>query len=114
MLITDFSYGEQDCTGDVYYTIDLIEYRPVTIPKIANNINSNNSNSNSNRPSDNNSSTTTQKIHKVKKGDCLWDIAKKYYGKGSLYPKIREANTSKYPSLKKSTIIHVGWELIIP
>lgn len=114
MLITDFSYGEQDCTGDVYYTIDLIEYRPVTIPKIANNTNSNNSNSNSNRPSDNNSSTTTQKIHKVKKGDCLWDIAKKYYGKGSLYPKIREANTSKYPSLKKSTIIHIGWELIIP
>ena len=114
MLITDFSYGEQDCTGDVYYTIDLIEYRPVTIPKIANNTNSNNSNSNSDRPSDSNSSTTTQKIHKVKKGDCLWDIAKKYYGKGSLYPKIREANTSKYPSLKKSTIIHIGWELIIP
>lgn len=112
MLITDFSYGEQDSTGDVYYTIDLIEYRPVTVPKIQTNTNSNTNNSN--RPTDSNTPSTSQKIHKVKKGDCLWDISKKYYGKGTLYPKIREANTSKYPSLKSSTIIHIGWELIIP
>ena len=51
---------------------------------------------------------------KVKKGDCLWDIAQKYYGKGSLYPKIKEANKSKYPSLSKSNIIQINWELIIP
>ena len=66
---------------------------------------------------DNNSSnanTSTQKTHKVVKGDSLWAIAQKYYGKGSLYPKIKEANKSKYPSLAKSNVIYTNMELIIP
>ena len=43
----------------------------------------------------------------------LTDIAQKHYGKGSLYPKIKEANKSKYPSLAKNNIIYPNWELII-
>ena len=119
MYITNFSYGERDGTGDVYYNIDLLEYRPITIPTI--NENNSNNTQNTSRPADNNSSgnssnnnSSTQKTHKVVKGDCLWDIAQKYYGKGSLYPKIKEANKSKYPSLAKNNIIYVNWELIIP
>ena len=119
MYITNFSYGERDGTGDVYYTIDLLEYRPITIPTI--NENNSNNTQNTSRPADNNSSgnssnnnSSTQKTHKVVKGDCLWDIAKKYLGKGSDYPKIKEANKSKYPSLSKNNIIYVNWELIIP
>ena len=115
MYITNFSYGERDGTGDVYYTIDLLEYRPITIPVINENNSSNTQNTS--RPTENNSSnanTSTQKTHKVKKGDCLWDIAKKYLGKGSDYPKIKEANKSKYKSLAKNNIIYVNWELIIP
>ena len=113
MYITNYSYGEKDGTGDVYYNMDLIEYRPITIPVFSNVINT----ENSSRPpetNDKNSSSNQQKTHKVKKGDCLWDIAQKYYGKGSLYPKIKEANKSKYPSLAKNNIIYVNWELIIP
>ena len=115
MYITNFSYGERDGTGDVYYTMDLLEYRPIIVPTITEN-NSNNT-QNTNRPTDTNNknnSSNKQKTHKVVKGDCLWDIAQKYYGKGSLYPKIKEANKSKYPSLAKNNVIYVNWELIIP
>ena len=115
MYITNYSYGEKDGTGDVYYNMDLIEYRHITIPVFSNVINT----ENTSRPSDannnsNKNTSTQQKTHKVKKGDCLWDIAQKYYGKGSLYPKIKEANKSKYPSLAKNNVIYVGMELIIP
>ena len=113
MYITNYSYGEKDGTGDVYYNMDLIEYRPITIPVFSNVINT----ENSSRPpetSGENSSSNQQKTHKVKKGDCIGDIAQKYYGKGSLYPKIKEANKSKYPSLAKNNVIYVGMELIIP
>lgn len=115
MYITNFAYGERDGTGDVYYNMDLLEYRPIIVPTITEN-NSNNT-QNTNRPTDTNNknnSSNKQKTHKVVKGDCLWDIAQKYYGKGSLYPKIKEANKSKYPSLAKSNVIYVNWELIIP
>ena len=116
MYVTNFSYGEKDGTGDVYYSMDLLEYRPITIPTITENNSSNTQNTS--RPTDNNNNknntNNTQKTHKVVKGDCLWDIAQKYYGKGSLYPKIKEANKSKYPSLAKSNVIYVNWELIIP
>lgn len=113
MYITNFSYGERDGTGDVYYSMDLLEYRPITVPVIAES-NSNNT-QNTTRPTDVNSDTSNQqKTHKVVKGDCLWDIAQKYYGKGSLYPKIKEANKSKYPSLANNNVIYVNWELIIP
>ena len=119
MYITNFAYGEKDGTGDVYYNMDLLEYRPIIVPTITEN-NSNNT-QNTNRPTDannnnsnKNNTNNTQKTHKVKKGDCLWDIAQKYYGKGSLYPKIKEANKSKYPSLAKSNVIYTNMELIIP
>ena len=115
MYITNFSYGEKDGTGDVYYSIDLLEYRPITIPKYNNNNdNSDNSDREDNNKDKEEDNKTTQKTHKVKKGDSLWAIAQKYYGKGSLYPKIKEANKTKYPSLVKNNIIYVNWELIIP
>ena len=116
MYITNFSYGEKDGTGDVYYTVDLVEYRPITVPVI-NETSSNTQNTSrqdENNDNSNDANNSTQKTHKVVKGDCLWDIAKKYLGKGSDYPKIKEANKSKYPSLSKNNIIYVNWELIIP
>ena len=120
MYVTNFAYGEKDGTGDVYYTIDLLECRPITIPVI--NENNSGNTQNTNRPTDNNNNNSNnnnntnnaQKTHKVVKGDSLWAIAQKHYGKGSLYPKIKEANKSKYKSLAKNNIIYVNWELIIP
>ena len=116
MYITNFSYGEKDGTGDVYYTVDLVEYRPITVPVI-NETSSNTQNTSrqdENNDNSNDANNSTQKTHKVVKGDCLWDIAKKYLGKGSDYPKIKNANTSKYPSLKKNNIIYTNWILVVP
>lgn len=111
-LIQQFDTVEQDGTRDLYFTLNLLEYRPIEVPSLSNS-NSSSSSDNLTRPSEE-ITNNTQKTHKVVKGDCIWDIAQKYYGKGSLYPKIKEANTSKYPSLAKNNIIYVGMELIVP
>lgn len=114
--ITSFEYGEKDGTGDIYYSLKWKEVRDVKINKLSNN-NQNSNTTNNKKP---NTGTTDkkeeqkQKTHTVKKGDCLWDIAQKYYGKGSEYPKIKNANSTKYPSLKKNNIIYVNWILVIP
>nr|DAO63366.1 MAG TPA: tail assembly protein [Caudoviricetes sp.] len=116
-LIQQFDTVEQDGTRDLYFTLNLLEYRPIEVPSLSSSNSSSNSNNtqNTSRPSEaSNNSSSSQKTHKVVKGDCLYDIAKKYYGKGSLYPKIKEANKSKYPSLAKSNVIYTSWELIIP
>jgi nucleoid-associated protein YgaU len=49
--------------------------------------------------------------HEVKKGDTLWKIAVKYYGDGSLYTNIFEANRD---ILKDPNLIKVGQKLRIP
>lgn len=113
--IINFEYSEQDGTRDVYYTLRLKEYREITIPGISSNSKEITSKvDNTTRTSTTTSKTTTQKTYTVKSGDTLYDIAKKYYGTGSDYTKIQKANNTKYPSLKKNTIIEVGWKLIIP
>ena len=111
-LIQQFDTVEQDGTRDLYFTLNLLEYRPIEVSNL-NNSSSSSSSDNLTRPSEE-IANNTQKTHKVVKGDCLWDIAQKYYGKGSLYPKIKEANKSKYPSLAKNNIIYSGMELIVP
>lgn len=45
----------------------------------------------------------TTRTYTVVKGDCLWNIAKKYYGDGSQYTKIYEANKDK---IKKPSLIY--------
>ena len=53
----------------------------------------------------------TPKTHKVVSGDTLWGLAKKYYGDGSKYMKIFNANTG---ILKNLNLIYVGQVLTIP
>lgn len=125
--ITDFEYSEQDGTRDVYYKLSLKEYREITIPGLENN----NKEISSNVDNTSRKDTPTKRVeeltnikskkvetplqsYKVKKEDTLYDVAKKYYGKGSDYTKIQKANVAKYPSLKKNTNIKSGWDLIIP
>lgn len=51
------------------------------------------------------------RTHTVKKGDTLWGIAKKYYGNGSLWPRIFDANRSK---IKDPHWIYPGQKFTIP
>ena len=113
VMINSFSYREQDWTGDVYFDLSLIEYKEIKLNKTTSNNNSNNNSTdrtteNAPKPSGEN------KTHKVSSGDSLWAIAQKYYGDGSQYPKIKEANKEKYTSLNNNNIIYSNWELVIP
>lgn len=56
-------------------------------------------------------SWSSEQVHEVKKGDTLWKIAEHYYGDGSLYMKIFEANRN---ILKDPNLIKVGQKLKIP
>ena len=113
VMINSFSYREQDGTGDVYYDLSLIEYKEIKLNKTTSNNNANNNSTN--RPAENSPKPSGEnKTHKVVKGDSLWAIAQKYYGDGSQYPKIKEANKEKYTSLNNNNIIYTNMELVIP
>ena len=53
-----------------------------------------------------------QKTYTVKAGDCLWNIAKKFYGKGSDYTKIYNANKGTIGS--NPNLIYPGQVFTIP
>lgn len=114
VMINSFTYQEQDGTGDVYFSLSLIEYKEIKLNKTTSN-NSNSTNNTTNRPTENAPKPSGEnKTHKVVKGDSLWSIAQKYYGDGSKYTKIKEANKDKYTSLSKNNIIYTNMELVIP
>lgn len=95
-LITNFSYGEPDGSGDVEYSISLQEYRKPTYTKPKKELPPASLGNSSGlvvgkeptRPT----SKPKQKTYTVKSGDCLWNIAKKYYGSGTKASKIYNAN----------------------
>lgn len=51
------------------------------------------------------------RYYTVKKGDCLWSIAKKFYGRGDAFVKILKANIGK---IKNPNHIKAGTKLVIP
>lgn len=62
-------------------------------------------------PARNASTAPKTRTYTVVKGDCLWNIAKKYYGNGSKYKDIYNANKSK---IKNPNLIYPGQVLVIP
>ena len=57
------------------------------------------------------SADTAQRTYTVKKGDCLWNIAKQFYGDGSAYTKIYDANTKQ---IANPNLIYPGQIFVIP
>lgn len=101
--IESFSWGERDATGDIYYSIYLKEYKKIKVKKTKGKKTTTRA---TKAPESN-----TGKTYTVKKGDCLWNIAKRFYGNGSQYTKIYNANKDK---IKNPNIIYVGQVLKIP
>ena len=61
------------------------------------------------KPSSSAGSGNGAELHRVKSGDTLWDISKKYLGSGSLFREIQRIN-----KLRGKTKILPGQNLVIP
>lgn len=111
-----------DDGDDVIVSFELKEYKEYGVKTI--NLSSNQSStSTSNKPRDTTGRNQGQKTYTVKSGDCLWLIAKNFYGDGSKYTKIYKANETvientarKYgkSSSQNGHWIYPGTTLIIP
>lgn len=113
--IESFNYYESGgAVGDINYDLTLKEYREITPRKI--DTSKKTSGGNANRPSD----KATPKTHKVKKGDTLWDLARKYYGNSTQWRKLWEANKDELikrdsRNLKRpGHYIHIGFTIKVP
>lgn len=94
---------------DLVVSIKLKQYRPFgtkTVKVINNTVSVSNQREQTNSPAPKQETT-----YKVKKGDCLWNIAKAFYGDGSKYTKIYEANKDK---ITRPNLIYPDQILIIP
>lgn len=90
--IEQFDYEERGGdVGTIYYSISLKEYQEVKVRQIeiAPITETAQIPAETEQRTDNGAAAKT---YTVVKGDCLWNIAKKFYGNGSLYTKIYEAN----------------------
>lgn len=108
--IEDFTYHEDGGDPGTYqYSITLKEYREITVRQVKVDIPEKKATVENKEPRVDN--TVQPKTYTVKAGDCLWNIAKKYYGNGAQYTKIYNANKDK---IKNPNLIYVGQVLTIP
>lgn len=94
VALEDFEIDENADEGDdVLVTFKLKQYKEygVKVIKTTNSKPKTTSTSKKARPSSKKNETKS-KSYTVKSGDCLWNIAKKYYGNGSQWKKIYNAN----------------------
>lgn len=96
--------------GTIYYSMTLKEYREVKIRQIAINATTKKAKITATTARVDNSAAS--KTYTVVKGDCLWNIAKKYYGSGAEYTKIYNANKSVIGG--NPNLIYPGQVLTIP
>ncbi len=109
--IEDFTYQEDG--GDVgtyQYSITLKEYREITIRQV--NIDVLNGTATVDPGASRVDNTIQPQTYTVVSGDCLWNIAKKFYSSGAQYIKIYEANRDIIGS--NFNLIYPGQVLTIP
>lgn len=125
MALEEFEFNESADEGDdVIVSFKLKQYKEygVKVVKITASKPNTTSTSNGTRNTDNKGSKSETYV--VKSGDCLWNIAKKFYGNGASWKKIYNANktiieetANKYRKGKGSSNghwIYPGTKLTIP
>lgn len=109
--IEDFSYSEEGGDPGTYqYSISLKEYREITVRQVKVDIPKAVATVKKTEPRVDN--TVQPRTYTVKSGDCLWNIAKKYYGNGAQYTKIYNANKGVIGG--NPNLIYPGQVLTIP
>ncbi|MBW9158869.1 LysM peptidoglycan-binding domain-containing protein [Clostridium tagluense] len=110
--IESFEHGEQDGTGDVYFSLELKEYRRIILevvsPSISVTTKATKATTATKATVAQRPTKTVAKKYTVKAGDTLSAIAKKQYGDSSKYTLIASKNKLKNPNL-----IKVGQVLIL-
>lgn len=108
-IIESFNYYEQGGDiGSLHYSLTLKEYREVTARQVT--IEKQKATVENTETRVDNS--VQPQTYTVKSGDCLWNIAKKYYGDGSKYKTIYEANKGVIGG--NPNLIYPGQVLTIP
>lgn len=109
-LITSFDTSNSNAiSGGCSFSMEIKEVRVAKSAYVAKGNRVKGKNSQVRSKSSTSSSSGKVRYYTVKKGDCLWNIAKKYYGNGAQYTKICNANKSI-----KNARITVGQKIIIP
>ena len=113
--IEDFSpsrkFGDWE---DVYYTLSLKEYRSYSakrLPTRKKNTVRIKTDTPQNARDVSSQAARKPETYTVKTGDCLWNIAKQYYGSGADYTKIYEANKDK---ISNPNLIYTGQTFVLP
>lgn len=86
--ISKYEWLSKDGTGDLYYNLTLIEYKE---PNVLNAVKES-------REKETNKEIKNVKTYKVKSGDTLYNIAKKFYGDGNRYMELAEKNGISNPN----------------
>ncbi len=109
--IENFSYSEEGGDPGTYqYSITLKEYREIKVRQVKVNVSKATA---SVRKEDTRIDNSVQpKTYTVVGGDCLWNIAKQFYGNGAQYTQIYDANRSVIGG--NPNLIYPGQVLTIP
>ncbi|KAJ51089.1 nucleoid-associated protein YgaU [Clostridium tetanomorphum] len=99
--IENFTYGEKDGTGDVYFTIEFKEFKRIN--PLVKAVNGGITNANKRLVN-----KYTPKVYVVKPGDNLWKIAKSFYGNGNKADYLAKKNGIKNPkTMKIGTVLYL-------
>ncbi len=98
MAIESLTYSEVDGTGDVYFSLELKEYKFIKTP----------SSNTLTTPTTQRETKSLTTHYTVQRGDTLWLIAKKVTGDGTNYKAIAQKNNITNPDK-----IYIGQKLVI-
>lgn len=109
VCIEDFDYSEEGGDPGTYqYSLTLKEYREITVRQVS--IDDGAASVQEEEPRVD--STVQPETYTVVSGDCLWNIAKRFYGNGADYTKIHNANRDVIGG--NPNLIYPGQVLTIP
>lgn len=114
MAIEKLTYSIHEGDGDIYYSLELAEYRFLNVPAVKE-ASAVQTNGLKERPN----TRETPKTYTVKAGDSLWAIAQRIYGSGVKYTEIYSVNKEMLDTRNRmgkmpQYTIYPGQELTLP